>query len=191
MTNPRRRKRNKSALLIVLLVHLFFINSALAEAGCFLVNDFPQAWNCGLGLVSTPLRFERKDWIRLGLTAGGTALLFTVDKHIQKLALKNQNPFNDVIFNVDKIHGNEYSLYLAGSVYTLGLITKKPAIRTAGLNAVEAYMFSGAITGVGKVLFGRKRPYASASPVLFSPFHMTDNRYHSLPSGHTTVSFVA
>ncbi|MBU0712881.1 phosphatase PAP2 family protein [bacterium] len=140
-------------------------------------------------MITAPLYFDRQDWRNTGLALAGSALLFAIDRPVQKLALNNHNSINDVIFNVDKIHGNNYSLYLAGGVYTLGVITQNMTIRTTGLNAAEAYLFSGAITGIGKVLFGRKRPYVSDSPLFFSPFHLIENRYHSLPSGHTTVSF--
>jgi len=168
---------------------LVSLNICLSGNTQFIKDDFIHGFHNGIGLMTAPLHFDRQDWRNTSYALAGTALLFSIDKSIRQLALNNHNSINDVIFNVDKIHGNEYSLYLAGGVYTLGLITSKTSIRMIGLNAVEAYLFSGAITGVGKVLFGRKRPYVSDSPVFFSPFHWTENRFHSLPSGHTTVSF--
>ncbi|MBN2602030.1 MAG: phosphatase PAP2 family protein [Candidatus Marinimicrobia bacterium] len=168
---------------------LISLNICLAGNIQFIKDDFIHGLQNGIGLITAPLHFDHQDWRNTGLTLAGTALLFSIDKPIQKLALKNHNPVNDIMFNVDKIHGNKYDLYLSGGVYILGLLSSKPGIRMAGLNATEAYLFSGAITGVGKVLLGRKRPYASDSPIFFSPFHWTENRFHSLPSGHTTVSF--
>jgi len=168
---------------------LFLLNICLFGNVNFVKNDFTHGFHNGIGLITAPLHFDRQDWKNTGLTLAGTALLFAFDKPAQKLALNNHNSINDIIFNVDKIHGNEYDLYLSGGVYILGLITSKASMRMTGLNAAEAYLFSGAITGIEKVLLGRKRPNVSNSPIFFSPFHWTENRFHSLPSGHTTVSF--
>jgi len=168
---------------------LISLNICLSGNTQFIKDDFIHGFHNGIGLVTAPLNFNRQDWQNTGFALAGTVLLFAFDKPTQKLALNNHNSINDVLFNVDKIHANEYDLYLSGGVYILGLITSKPSIRMIGLNATEAYLFSGAITGIGKVLFGRKRPYASDSPLFFSPFHWIENRFHSIPSGHTTVSF--
>lgn len=171
------------------LLLMIFSISVMAKDTCFLQNDIQHGVSTAVGLFTAPGNFTTRDWNRTGLVLAGTTLLFTIDKSVRKLALKNQSSLNDIIFSADKIQGNKYSLFFAGGVYTFGLISNKPGIRITGLHAVEAFIFSGIVTGLSKGLFGRRRPYAGNSPVVFLPFHMTSSTYHSLPSGHTTVSF--
>jgi len=184
-----KRLSNHTQITTIILILLLLFNKGIAGDISYIRDDYQHSIHTGIGIITAPIHFDRQDWRNTGLTLAGTILFFNIDKPIQQLALNNHNPIHNVLFKIDRIHGNKYDLYLAGSIYTFGIITQKPAIRKAGLNAAEAYLFSGAITGIGKVLFGRKRPYASDSPLFFSPFHLTENRYHSLPSGHTTVSF--
>jgi len=169
-------------------VSLLITNSVASDLK-FIQEDAQHGFRNGSALLTAPLHFKRQDWRNIGLTLAGTILFFSIDKPIQILALNNQNSLNDCLFNLDKIHGNEYDLYFAGAIYGFGLVSNEEHIRRIGLNAAEAYLFSGAITGIGKVVFGRRRPYAGDSPLFFSPFHFLENRFHSLPSGHNTVSF--
>jgi membrane-associated phospholipid phosphatase len=47
---------------------------------------------------------------------------------------------------------------------------------------------AGSSTYILKVLIGRERPYVSGNPTIFKPLNL-DDKYQSLPSGHTAVAF--
>lgn len=53
---------------------------------------------------------------------------------------------------------------------------------------MEAYFYTGVVTGGLKFLFGRRRPFGGESHLFFKPLQF-DNLYRSLPSGHTSCSF--
>ncbi len=153
------------------------------------VQDATHFAEVGFGLLAAPFMFNGGDWARVGLAAGGTAVMFAMDKHIKDFALRNQTKLNDAIFDVDSYQGNHYSLFLAWGIYGYGALAGDSKIRRMGLHATEAFVYSGAITGIFKILIGRRRPYAGDGHLFFRPFQFTNDRYQALPSGHTTVSF--
>jgi membrane-associated phospholipid phosphatase len=184
-------KKNITYLVLAfsILVSVSSLRADSTDAVSFIESDFTHAVKVGLGIVAAPLHWDGVDWGKAGLTVGGTAILFLLDKSSRSLALKNQSELNDAIFNIDEYHGNHYSMLLAIGVYGYGAVSGESKIRRMGLHAAEAFVYSGAITGALKVLFGRRRPYAGDSQLFFAPFRPTENTYLSLPSGHTTVSF--
>jgi membrane-associated phospholipid phosphatase len=153
------------------------------------LNDAVDAFNVGIETIKQPLNFSQKNWLTVGSIVSGTALLITVDKDIRKFALANQTNLNNKIFNFDSFYGNGYTAFFTAGLYGVGLFTGKTAIRKLGLHASEAFIISGIVTGILKILIGRRRPYGGNSQLFFRPFQLTNNDYHSLPSGHTTVAF--
>jgi membrane-associated phospholipid phosphatase len=115
--------------------------------------------------------------------------LFTVDKNIQKFSQSNQSEINNKVFNLDAYYGNAYTAIFTSAIYGYGLFAKDKNIRKLGLNASEAFIYSIAITGIFKAIIGRRRPYAGENHLFFKPLQITDDTYHSLPSGHTTAVF--
>ena len=135
------------------------------------------------------MEFSQNDWLAVGAIASGTALFFTVDKNIKNFALNNQTSLNNNIFKVDTYYGSGYTALFTAGIYGVGLFTQNNEIRKLGLHASEAFIISGLVTGIFKIIIGRRRPYAGESNLIFKPFQFTNNDYQSLPSGHTTVAF--
>jgi membrane-associated phospholipid phosphatase len=152
-------------------------------------DDANHFFNIGFDLATSPFSFDSDDWLKTGIVTLGTASLFTIDKNIKTISLKNLNSLDDQIFNFDSYHGNLYTAIFSASLYGYGLIGKNDEIRRLGLNALEAFTYSGIITGILKVAIGRRRPYAGDDQLYFKPLSFTNNDFQSLPSGHTTVSF--
>ncbi len=153
------------------------------------MSDAIHAFDVGFTTFKQPLEFSQNDWLTVGAIAGGTALLFTVDKSVRKFALANQTSLNDKIFNFDSFYGNGYTLIISGGLYGVGLFSGNSKIRRLGLHTWEAFVFSGLITNVLKVIIGRRRPYAGDFQLFLKPFQFTNNAFKALPSGHTTVAF--
>lgn len=153
------------------------------------VQDTKHFLEVGLGLLAAPFLLDGRDWTNTGITVGTTALLFTADKSVKDFTLRNQNSLNNAIFNFDNYYGNQYTVLLTWGIYGYGAFTGDVKIRKMGLHAMEAFVYSGAITGMLKVLIGRRRPYAGENQFFFKPLQFNDNNYKALPSGHTTVSF--
>ena len=183
-------KKNKLILLILLAV-ILIPNIILAKdaSSSILWGDMKNFFDVGYGLASSPFSYDYGDWAQVGLYASGTALLFTADKKIKSFTLDRQTSLNDKIFNFDTYYGNRYSLLLSAGIYGYGYIFKKNAVRKVGLQATEAFVYSGAIITILKGLIGRKRPYTSDSNLNFKPPSFFNDTYQALPSGHSTISF--
>jgi len=195
-------KKNKylSAFFILILLSLIQLQPVVSFAqdyqeeqssnsASFFKQDATHFAEVGFGLLAAPFMFDGRDWAQFGLVAGGTALIFAMDKNVKNFSLRNQNKLNDAIFDIDSYQGNHYSLFLAWGIYGYGALAGNSKIRKMGLHANEAFIYSGAITGIFKILIGRRRPYAGDSHLYFHPFQLTNDTYQALPSGHTTVSF--
>ena len=125
--------------------------------------------------------------VKTGLIAGGfgaaTYLLMKNDLWLSQSVRSIHNDFNDALFNVFNNAGDGvYVLAADALLFSLGGEKEK---KTA-IKVVEGLAVSGAISYVGKVVFGRERPSATDNPGVFNWFNFSDNSY---PSGHTTVAF--
>ncbi len=174
------------------LFSLFLLSAPLqAQHGFFsrIGRDVKHFAGTGLDLAAAPLTYEREEWLLAGGVVATTALLFTVDKEARRYAQDLDKNKLDKYFFIDSYMGNQYSMFLGAGIYSYGLLSGNDRVRHRGLMAMEAFIYSGAITGVFKVLISRRRPFAGESQLHFRPVKWLDNTYHSLPSGHTTVSF--
>jgi membrane-associated phospholipid phosphatase len=182
--------------LILLILFCTFFQTISAQDGNknssllnIFLNDSKDAFNLGLVVAAKPFRFNSSDWGTVAAVAGGTALLFTADKAVRSIAIRNQSGFANSVFGIDKFYGSGYTALFTAGIYGYGLFAGDAGIRNLGLKASEAFIISGAITTVLKVVIGRRRPYGGESNLFFSPPKLFDNDYQSLPSGHTTVAF--
>jgi membrane-associated phospholipid phosphatase len=174
---------------VCLFVFSFFIRTGCCtDFNNSLQGDGIHFVRTGLKLAQAPFRFDKNDWTKVGLVVGSTALLFTADKGIRRIALSNQSDFNDKVFNVDQYYGNGFTGTMTAGIYGFGLLFTYPAVRLAGLRSMEAYFYTGVVTGGLKFLIGRRRPFGGDSHLVFKMFQF-DNLYRSLPSGHTSSSF--
>ena len=178
-------------IAILLSFNLLFAQSNSNDKSIpkLFMNDAIDAFDVGFATFKQPLEFSPNDWLTVGSIVGGTALLFTVDKSIRKFALANQTSLNDKIFNFDSFYGNGYTAIFTTGLYGIGLFSGNSKIRELGLHASEAFIISGLVTGILKVMIGRRRPYAGDSHLYLKPFQFTNNDFQALPSGHTTVAF--
>ncbi len=120
---------------------------------------------------------------------GFSAVLMSVDKPIQSLALRNHSSFNDNLSQYAEQYGAASTgLIISGSVYTTGILFGNTEIRKTGIMMFETLMWSGIVTNVLKTTFGRSRPYMNEGNVQFRSFQFKAGTT-SLPSGHTTVAF--
>ena len=54
------------------------------------------------------------------------------------------------------------------------------------IELLQAGLYAEAYTEVLKVIIGRARPTYKADAFAYHPFTLTDDHFHSIPSGHTT-----
>jgi len=171
-------------LILVLSHHSLFSQKRFS----FIKQDINVVINDSKKICSGITALKKNDLINLGIITGSTVLLFSVDRDLKQFSQNHKSSQNDKIFNFDSFYGNSYTAGLALGIYGAGLIVKDRNIRRTGLKSMEAFVYSGMVTTVLKILIGRGRPYGGENHLFFKPFQ-TESIYKSLPSGHTTVSF--
>ncbi len=152
-------------------------------------DDINHFFNVGIGLVKSPSNFTKSDFYTVGIVVASTTSLFAVDKNIQEFAASNNTIFQNNLFKIDEYYGSFYTTLLPAGLYGYGLFTANSKIRQLGLGTAEAFIYSGLVTGILKILIGRRRPFAGDGNMFFAPIQFTNNDYQSFPSGHTTVAF--
>jgi membrane-associated phospholipid phosphatase len=83
------------------------------------------------------------------------------------------------------------AIVFGGSLYAVGLITRKRTVADLGWHTLEALAVSGQVTSLLKGVFGRSRPYAAngnARDFDFGGGFGSATR-RSFPSGHTSMAF--
>ncbi len=153
-----------------------------------LQQDLQHIINVTGGIISSPLHWDSRQWGYVGTTIAFTAGASLADAAIQQKATTTRLPLLDHLFAIDAYHGSVSSGVLGVSLYSAGLLLNHPSVRRIGLQTIEAFYLSGTINLLFKIIIGRRRPYASASPYEFQPFNGT-TEYRSMPSGHVVTAF--
>lgn len=149
-----------------------------------------------------PFHLKKKDWGNLGEFTAITFALSFADEPIQQsaLRLKNRNTgVNDISKGLSDF-GAVYEVFTVAGIGAYGLISSNNKLVNTTLLASQAYITSGAVMTLLKLLTGRTRPSyypagVEAEPRFLGPFHrkLNDangtNENSSFPSGHATVAF--
>lgn len=140
-------------------------------------------------IITAPLRWEPKDWIKFSLVVGGTGALLLADKEIKEFSQRNRSTAAGGFAHVGNAIGDPLVvLPAAGAFYLYGRLADDSRVRRTSLLALESLVMSGALTEGIKRLAGRPRPEAGeAAGTWHGP--SLDKRYVSFSSGHTANAF--
>jgi membrane-associated phospholipid phosphatase len=154
---------------------------------------------------TAPLRFDSKDWIKVGEAAGITVTLFVLDGNIDKWARtqKQQHPWVRKTSPVITELGNRYGFYIVGGMGALSMMMDKQKGLETSLLATQAMITTGAWTRLIKTFTGRERPKGAyiyshdSAGEWYGPFSQIKwvagkkpiYEFDSFPSGHTSQAF--
>lgn len=150
-------------------------------------RDFKHSLRTAGALIQAPLHFTNRQWLTTAGVLGVTAGLFVLDQDVRKFSQERRHQGGQDLFKIDQYYGNGYTVLFTGGLYGVGLLCNKPGLRMAGLRATEAMVYASLLTGAGKFILGRRRPFAGYSQLVFKPLQL-DYTYQALPSGHTTAA---
>jgi membrane-associated phospholipid phosphatase len=140
--------------------------------------------------VTSPLRFDRADWLAAGGVLVGTGVLMSQDKTIHDgMRAEARNSYNGDFWDVPTAVGDFAGAGgLAAVLYGVGLATKSDEVRVTGRLIVESIASAGLTALTVRVLSGRSRPFTGDDSWHFRPMGWTYD-HESFPSGHTTTAF--
>ena len=186
-------------LVIVLLIFINFsplraqndTNSAKLSIWENILGDTKDFFSLGGDLITSPSRFNTKDFTKLGITVAGTGLLFLADNKINDFAIRNQSATADKFLKIDKYYGSGYTIALTAGIYGYGLLFNNKDIRRLGFRASSAFIYAGLTTGILKVILGRARPYVNQGNNFYNPFEFdihccTKSIYFKIRKPHQT-----
>ncbi len=140
-------------------------------------------------LASSPLEWERGEWLAAGSIAGTTVALFAMDSKIQSWSQDNRTQITENISRLVKPFGEgTTTLPLLGGLYLYGILEKDEKARETALLATESFFIAGFFSEAVKFTFQRHRPSTGSPPMTFDgPGLPRDNQ--SFASGHACVAF--
>ncbi len=151
-------------------------------------NDIDTFFNTGGRLATNFFCFDKSTQINFAGSVLAIGAAYSVDNNINNFAIRNQSPFNDKLFSIDKVYGSGYTLVGIGGLYGYGILFHNEEVRKLGLQTIEAVGYAGIITTVLKTIVGRSRPYTNEGKFKFRPINFSA-AHTSFPSGHSTVAF--
>jgi membrane-associated phospholipid phosphatase len=139
--------------------------------------------------------FTAKDAILAGAFAGGTVLMFPLDRHIAAHLQTESN--NTILKNGSKgveVIASPGAYFIGGGLYLVGEIGHWQRVADLGWHGTESVLLADGITYVLKGMAGRARPFVTGGAdaddfKLFRGFGDSNNQ--SFPSGHATSAFAA
>ena len=135
-----------------------------------------------------PARWRGNDWLKLGLIAGGTALSMTTDQPVRNAVLRSDHRYyRSVPIEAGRIWGDWYSSLVVAAGFSLhGWLDDNRSSKKIAFELIQADLYSQTVTQVGKVIFGRARPYQGQGAFSYRPFNFGGIGFQSLPGGHNT-----
>lgn len=110
-------------------------------------------------LLSSPLRWDKYDWLTASLVIGATAGLYAYDQNIHDWAQSRRGKTTDDISSVVKVFGQgQYTVPALGLFYLYGYAVENSKAEKTALLGIESFLISGAFTQALKFSTHRYRP---------------------------------
>ncbi|UCH81026.1 MAG: phosphatase PAP2 family protein [Nitrospiraceae bacterium] len=136
-------------------------------------------------IVTSPLKWDKKNWLKASLVAGVTLGLFVFDEDINDWIQDNRH--DDLSEFANRFGGKNIvpPLFL---LYAAGYVSKNIKAQRTALLTIENVVITGIFTQLMKFSFHRHRPNSGDPPDVWDgPGFENDNL--SFPSGHTSLAF--
>jgi len=150
-------------------------------------------------LLKAPFEMDEEGWIKTGVAfASVGATMIWADAPIDRVVQEQPaawKPFHKLA-SLSNWYGRSgknafiVSAGVIGAVAVGGWLADEDRMVDTAAIMTESLVFSTAISGLAKVILGRKRPHADEGPHKFNWFvGPGDHESVSFPSGHTSTAF--
>jgi membrane-associated phospholipid phosphatase len=137
--------------------------------------------------VTSPARWDGKDWLILGAGVAGVAAVSLADSQVRTQVEHIQNASALNVASQIRQFGGPYSYGVLGLFLAGGETLDNAPAKAVFIDGAAATLVASGIIAPGlKYIVGRARPYADQGNQYFTPFS-TSNA--SFPSGETTQAF--
>ncbi len=155
-------------------------------------QEFPvrQDWQWITTAVPGVVRLQEPlEYVLPLVFLGGAAASFFWDSAAVVTVQQWRSPEVDAVMTVAKGFG-EGGYWALGSLllYGIGGMVENASLREIGRDLFVTLVLTGGVTVLGKMVFGRARPFTHEGPRAFHWFQIKEP-YLSLPSGHTATAF--
>lgn len=134
--------------------------------------------------LTAPVRWERREWTRLGMGIVAVAASAALDEEIRDFIENNSSPASESMAGAFEPFGQEYSWGVLAAFYLGGRhFQNEQASAVARDGLAASVIAAGVITPILKTVVGRKRPSQTEGT-----FALREGGA-SFPSGHTTQAF--
>lgn len=149
-------------------------------------NDAYYMGDGFLHVWTSPARWKKKDFLKLGGFVASAFLVSLLDEPVNDWAVRTNNPKRrESLENFADIVGKPGPAILSFTlVYGTGLIIDNQDIRDAGVVIFGSLAATALMQTISKTATGRARPITGLGNHYFEPFKGTP-AFHSFPSGHT------
>ncbi len=140
-------------------------------------------------VLTSPFRWDKKQWVTFGGVMAGTAALSLFDEEIHDYVQRHRSKTFKEIAEIGNDYGEPMTVtVLTGGLYGISLITGSEWLRESCVILTASLLPAGGYQTVTSISVGRGRPIADRGPHAFEPFQ-NERPYVSFFSGHTIVSF--
>ena len=147
--------------------------------------NFSQFWRETGHYFTTPFHWGGSDAIVIGSLAAGTGVAYALESPGKDF--KNKSLYNGTLSQIGDFYGGLYTPFIIfGAFGGYSLVTGDMKARKIAFEIGQANLYAAAITVALKILVGRARPYADLGKGSFFNFSLSNDAYHSFPSGHMT-----
>ena len=137
-------------------------------------------------VLTSPLRWNRRDWLVAGGLTGLVAVSAALDAGIKEESQETITPQRHALTKNAQRFGAEGSWLVIGAFEAYGRLAGDTKARAVAMDSVSSSVIAaGIITPFIKFAAGRVRPNASDHTFEFKPF----SGNYSFPSGHVTQAF--
>lgn len=138
-----------------------------------------------------PKRFNDKQWLTTGIFLGGTSIIYSQDRQLNKFFQDNRTDFTDQLSGAlfDPWGDGYYSVPLVGGLFLYGHFNKKPREKSIAITTAKAMAVSAVYISTMKKIFHRHRPNKyPANPFAWEGPSLS-HEHNAFPSGHTVIAF--
>lgn len=152
--------------------------------------NFAQFWRETGHYFTTPLHWGGSDAIVIGSLVAGTGIAYALEAPARDVVFNDPKVrplYNGTLAKIGDFYGGLYTPFIIfGAFGGYSLITGDMKARKIAFEIGQSCLYAGAITAVLKYAVGRARPYANLGKSSFFHFSLSNDAYHSFPSGHMT-----